>query len=63
MHGRSEAFDASQHMTAADVSEVVRDRGTHCAVRMRLCKRKNLAVLRGKGVAPPITVPGDGNVS
>jgi hypothetical protein len=44
--GRSEAFDASQHMTAANVSEIVRDRVTHCAVRMR--KRKNLTVLRGK---------------
>jgi hypothetical protein len=44
--GRSEVFEASQHMTAADVSEVVREQSTHCAVRMR--KRKNLTVLRGK---------------
>jgi hypothetical protein len=44
--GRAEAFDPTQHMVASDVAEVVRDGAVHCAVRMR--KRKNLTVLRGK---------------
>ena len=44
--GRAEVFDPSQHMVAADVSEVTLNGATHCAVRMR--KRKNLTVLRGK---------------
>jgi hypothetical protein len=44
--GRAEQFDTSQHMVASDVSEVTRGGLTHCAVRMR--KRKNLEVLRGK---------------
>jgi hypothetical protein len=44
--GRAEVFDPTQHMIASDVSEVLRDGATHCAVRMR--KRKNLRVLRGK---------------
>jgi hypothetical protein len=44
--GRAEQFEASEHMMASDVSEVARTELTHCAVRMR--KRKNLEVLRGK---------------
>jgi hypothetical protein len=44
--GRAEAFDPTQHMVASDVAEVVREGVAHCAVRMR--KRKNLSVLRGK---------------
>jgi hypothetical protein len=44
--GRAKQFEASQHMVASDVSEVTRGGLTHCAVRMR--KRKNLEVLRGK---------------
>jgi hypothetical protein len=44
--GRSEAFDPTQHMTARDVAPVRRGGACHAAVRMR--KRKNLKVLRGK---------------
>ena len=44
--GKKEAFDPSQHMTARDVAEVRRGGLRHAAVRMR--KRKNLTVLRGK---------------
>ena len=41
-----EVFDGTQHMTARDVAAVVRGGQQHAAVRMR--KRKNLKVLRGK---------------
>jgi hypothetical protein len=44
--GRKERFDPTQHMTALDVSVVLRGAERHAAVRMR--KRKNLRVLRGK---------------
>jgi hypothetical protein len=44
--GRQETFDPSQHMTAIDVAAVWRGGVRHAAVRMR--KRKNLKVLRGK---------------
>jgi hypothetical protein len=44
--GRAEVFDDTQHMTALDVKPVVRAGVRHAAVRMR--KRKNLRVLRGK---------------
>jgi hypothetical protein len=44
--GRHELFDPTQHMTASDVREVRRGDRRHAAVRMR--KRKNLQVLRGK---------------
>jgi hypothetical protein len=44
--GRAEIFDGTQHMTAADVRPVVQAGVRHAAVRMR--KRKNLRVLRGK---------------
>ena len=44
--GRAEVFDDTQHMTARDVAAVQRAGLRHAAVRMR--KRKNLQVLRGK---------------
>ena len=44
--GRAEVFDDTQHMTARDVAAMQRAGLRHAAVRMR--KRKNLQVLRGK---------------
>jgi hypothetical protein len=44
--GRREVFDDTQRMTARDVVAVQRAGQQHAAVRMR--KRKNLQVLRGK---------------
>ena len=44
--GRAEVFDDTQHMTVRDVTAVQRAGQRHVVVRMR--KRKNLQVLRGK---------------
>jgi hypothetical protein len=54
--GRGETFDSTQHMTARDVSPVLRGGLQHAAVRMR--KRKNLTVLRGKDCVVVIAAGG-----
>jgi hypothetical protein len=46
--GRREVFEASQHMVPADVTFFERDGVRHARIRMR--KRKDLRVLRGKQV-------------
>jgi hypothetical protein len=54
---RAEAFDETQHMTAHDVAPVARAGAQHAAVRMR--KRKNLRVLRGKDHTVMIAAGGE----
>ena len=55
--GRAEVFDETQHMTARDVVPVLRSGARHAAVRMR--KRKNLRVLRGKDYTVMIAAGGE----
>jgi hypothetical protein len=54
---RGEKFDETQHMTARDVKAVSKGGLQHAAVRMR--KRKNLLVLRGKDQVVVIAAGGE----